>query len=132
MASRTMKRLARFNRYVTNPIGRLVAGRLIPSMVVVVHRGRRSGRLYETPLWAFAGDRELVIALVYGADADWVKNLIAAGGGTVKIRGRMIPTGAPVIETDLSRLPAIPANLRRRLRNVEAFLRLPLVSPLPG
>lgn len=132
MASRTMKRLARFNRYVTNPIGRLVAGRLISSMVVVVHRGRHSGRVYQTPVWAFSGDRELVVALVYGADVDWVKNLVAARGGAVKIRGRLTPVGAPSLETDLGRLPAIPAANRRRLANVEAFIRLPLISPVPA
>ena len=51
------KRVARFNRMVTNRISDPLAGRL-PGFGIVVHRGRRSGRPYRTPI--------NVIATVYG------------------------------------------------------------------
>ena len=45
--------LAAFNRRVTNHVTRPFAGRL-PGFGIVVHRGRRSGREYRSPVNAFA------------------------------------------------------------------------------
>jgi deazaflavin-dependent oxidoreductase (nitroreductase family) len=81
------RRLARFNRVVTNRIQGLWAGR-IPPWVVVIHRGRTSGRIYRTPVLGSVHGSRLVIGLPYGEDADWVRNVVAAGGGTVMRSGR--------------------------------------------
>jgi len=51
-----------------------------PGLGVVIHRGRRSGRLYQTPVNVFAAKDGYVFALTYGPDTDWVKNVLAAGG----------------------------------------------------
>jgi deazaflavin-dependent oxidoreductase (nitroreductase family) len=69
--------LARFNRRVTNPALRPVAGWL-PYFGVVVHRGRNTGRVYRTPVNAFPRGDGFLVALTYGRDADWVRNVIAA------------------------------------------------------
>jgi deazaflavin-dependent oxidoreductase (nitroreductase family) len=96
------KTLARFNRVVTNRIARRVAGRL-PGFAIVDHVGRRSGRLHRTPVNLFrAGDR-YVIALTYGRDAEWVRNVLAAGGCEVTTRGRRIPLTEPEIVHDPAR-----------------------------
>jgi deazaflavin-dependent oxidoreductase (nitroreductase family) len=80
--------VARFNRVVTNRFTRPIAKRL-PGFGIVVHRGRRSGRVYRTPLNVFRGDAEhFVVALTYGPDVDWLKNLQARGGGELETRGR--------------------------------------------
>ncbi|HHC08924.1 MAG TPA: nitroreductase family deazaflavin-dependent oxidoreductase [Actinobacteria bacterium] len=57
-------------------LGRFLRGRF----VVVVHRGRRSGRRYETPLEVVGrrGD-ELFVVSAWGRRADWVRNLEAGG-----------------------------------------------------
>ncbi|MBI3689846.1 MAG: nitroreductase family deazaflavin-dependent oxidoreductase, partial [Mycolicibacterium aromaticivorans] len=47
--------LARFNRYVTNPVQRLWAG-FVPTMGILDHVGRRSGAHYRTPLTVFTTD----------------------------------------------------------------------------
>jgi hypothetical protein len=54
--------VARFNRYVTNPIQRLWAGWL-PQMGILEHVGRKSGKPYRTPLNVFATDDGLAIVL---------------------------------------------------------------------
>jgi deazaflavin-dependent oxidoreductase (nitroreductase family) len=54
---------------------------------MVVHRGRRSGRRYRTPVLAFRVDDGYVVALFYGADRDWVRNVLAAGGCTLSGAG---------------------------------------------
>ena len=51
-----------------------------PGMGLVVHRGRRSGRRYETPVQVFPVADGYVIALTYGPTADCTKNVLAAGG----------------------------------------------------
>ena len=72
--------VARFNKRVTNRIQGLYAW-LVPPWAVILHRGRRSGRQYRTPLFAFRRGQILVIALLYGEDSEWLLNLRAGGGG---------------------------------------------------
>jgi deazaflavin-dependent oxidoreductase (nitroreductase family) len=104
------KRLARFNRVVTNPIVRTVAGRL-PAMAIVTHVGRRSGRSYRTPVNLFRSGDRYVFALTYGADAQWVRNVLAAGGCTVETRGRRLALAAPEVVRD-PRRRLVPAPVR--------------------
>jgi deazaflavin-dependent oxidoreductase (nitroreductase family) len=80
--------LARFNRRMTNPIVRIVAGRRYSPVAVVGHHGRRSGRHYRTPVIAFRVDDGYLIALPYGAERDWVKNVLFAGSCTLERFGR--------------------------------------------
>lgn len=70
------KAITRFNRRVTNPILGRLAGRLAP-FAIVVHRGRRTGREYRTPVMAFPRREGVVFALTYGLDVDWVRNVPA-------------------------------------------------------
>jgi deazaflavin-dependent oxidoreductase (nitroreductase family) len=72
------RRVARFNKLINNPIQGVYAW-LLPPWSVIVHRGRRSGRQYQTPVLAFKSDGKLVVALLYGERSDWLRNLRAAG-----------------------------------------------------
>lgn len=93
------RRVARFNKVVTNRLQRVYAW-LVPPWAVIVHRGRRSGRRYRTPVLAFRQERTLVIALLYGEESDWLRNLQAAGGGRVVRMGRIFELCAPrVVDT---------------------------------
>lgn len=96
--------LARFNRRVTNPIQRLWAG-WAPSMGVLEHAGRRSGRVYRTPLMVFGTDEGVAILLTYGPDRDWLKNITAAGGGRLRRHGHSFTVTEPRV---LSRAEAAP------------------------
>ena len=80
------RRLARINRVVTNPIQGQWAW-LLPPWAIVCHRGRRSGRLYRTPVLAFKRGRTLAIVILYGEQSDWLRNVLAGGGRGVR-RGR--------------------------------------------
>jgi deazaflavin-dependent oxidoreductase (nitroreductase family) len=93
------KSLARFNLVVTNPILGHAAKRL-PGFAIVIHVGRRSGREYRTPVNLFRSGDSYVIALTYGADAQWVRNVLAAGGCRVLTRGREITLTGPRIVRD--------------------------------
>jgi deazaflavin-dependent oxidoreductase (nitroreductase family) len=84
------KALARANRHVANPVLRPFAERL-PGFAVLLHVGRRSGTQYRTPVNLFvADDGRRIIALTYGADSQWVRNVLAAGEVEVITRGRHV------------------------------------------
>jgi deazaflavin-dependent oxidoreductase (nitroreductase family) len=116
--------LARFNLKVTNPILGRVAGRL-PGFAIVTHVGRRSGSRRTTPVNLFHDGDRYVIALTYGLDSQWVKNVIAAGGCDVLTRGRTIHLVDPQLVHDPAR-NLVPAPVRAILSaaNVEHFLVL--------
>ena len=83
MPVKLSRRLARFNRVVTNPIQGQWAW-VLPPWAVVCHPGRRSGRLYRTPVMAFKRGRTLSIVVLYGEESDWVRNVLAGGGRVVR------------------------------------------------
>jgi deazaflavin-dependent oxidoreductase (nitroreductase family) len=64
-----------------NPTAKRI-GRYLPTFAVVDHRGRKSGKPYETVVNAFCKGTTLAIALGHGK-ADWVKNVLAAGEAEV-------------------------------------------------
>jgi deazaflavin-dependent oxidoreductase (nitroreductase family) len=96
-----------------------------PGMGVVIHRGRRTGRLYQTPVTVFPAGDGYVFALTYGPDTDWVKNVLAAGGCELRTRGHATRLTAPRLYHDQSRRGIRPVE-RQVLRLIGAadFLRL--------
>jgi deazaflavin-dependent oxidoreductase (nitroreductase family) len=118
------KTLARFNRVVTNPILGHAAKRL-PGFAIVTHVGRRSGREHHTPVNLFRSGDSFVIALTYGSDAQWVRNVRAAGACTVLTRRRRIALTAPRIVRD-PRRRHVPAPIRPLLAaiGVDEFMLL--------
>ncbi|HEV8462524.1 MAG TPA: nitroreductase family deazaflavin-dependent oxidoreductase [Gaiellaceae bacterium] len=118
------KRLARFNRRVTNPVLRHVAS-WAPGFAVVHHVGRRSGRTYRTPVNVFRRDGRYVFALTYGKDSDWVRNVLAAGGCEIETRRRIVTLSDPELFHDEERR-AVPAPPRwiLALAGVDDFLSL--------
>ena len=91
----------RFNRRVTNRITLRFASRA-PGFAVVVHRGRKSGRLYWTPVNVFPRPDGYVITLDR-TDSDWVKNVLAGGGCEPAYRGRLERVNSPRIVHDETR-----------------------------
>lgn len=105
------KSVARFNRVVTNRVSGLVSGRA-PGFATVVHRGRKSGREYRTPVNLFRNDGGYVVALTYGPDSDWVRNVLAAGGCTLETRGQAVKATNPRVVHDPDR-GALPLVIRQ-------------------
>jgi deazaflavin-dependent oxidoreductase (nitroreductase family) len=132
--------LARFNARVTNKVTGPFAGRL-PGFAVVRHVGRRSGRAYETPVNLFRdrdGDR-FVVALTYGSGSQWVRNVLAAGGCTLRVRGADVEVTDPVVFTEPERRAArVPARWILGAVGADEFMRLtptaggPTASQPPG
>lgn len=80
MAIPFARRVAAFNRRVTNPIlGPIVW--YLPTFGRVEHVGRTTGRRYGAPMMAFRSPdgRRITFALTYGPEANWVRNALAHG-----------------------------------------------------
>jgi deazaflavin-dependent oxidoreductase (nitroreductase family) len=118
------KRLAHFNRVVTNPVLQHAAKRL-PGFAIVHHVGRRSGRAFSNPVNLFRHDDRYVIALTYGRDSQWVRNVVAAGSAEVETRGKRIHVVDPEIVPDPS-ASLVPRAIRPMLRalHVSDFMLL--------
>lgn len=119
------RQLARFNKRVTNRIlGPIVP--FVPGFGRIVHRGRRSGRTYRTPMMAFrsADGRRLTFALTYGSETEWVKNVVVAGGAVFESRwSGTVRLTEPRFVHDVARR-AVPSPIRPvlRLMRVDDFL----------
>jgi deazaflavin-dependent oxidoreductase (nitroreductase family) len=118
------RRLARFNRSVTNRVTGPIASRA-PGFAIVIHVGRRSGRLYRTPVNVFRDDGRYLFALTYGRDSDWVRNVLAAGRCEIETRGKLVRLADPVLVTDPTRrrVPR-PARWILAALHVDDFLAL--------
>jgi deazaflavin-dependent oxidoreductase (nitroreductase family) len=116
--------IARFNKRFTNRLTLRVAGYL-PGFAIVSHVGRKSGRTYRTPVNAFRTEDGYIIALTYGAQSDWVKNVLEAGWCELQTRGRLVRLFAPHIVTDESKGWA-PLPVRFILNRIDApqYMRL--------
>jgi deazaflavin-dependent oxidoreductase (nitroreductase family) len=106
LGPRLMRVIARFNKYVTNPIQRRWAPHL-RHMAVIEHTGRRSGRAFRTPVMAFVEGDALSVVLNYGENSDWVRNVRSAETADVIHRGRRYTLTDPrILSVDDPELPA--------------------------
>jgi deazaflavin-dependent oxidoreductase (nitroreductase family) len=87
---------AAFNRRVVNRVVRPLSGRF-GMWSLIEHRGRRSGTVYRTPVTMFHTPDGVAILLAYGKDRDWVRNVMAAGGGRVVMGGKTFGVTDPRI-----------------------------------
>ncbi len=79
--------IRKINRRVFNPHQMKTAGTPGAYAAIVRHVGRTSGTAYETPIVVRELDDRFVIVLPYARQADWVKNLVAAGAGEIEYDG---------------------------------------------
>ncbi|MEI2784453.1 MAG: nitroreductase family deazaflavin-dependent oxidoreductase [Candidatus Nanopelagicales bacterium] len=87
----------RINRAVFNPRQLRTAGQPGAYAGVVHHQGRVSGRQYRTPVGTVPTEDGFVVALVYGSDTDWVKNVLAADSAVITHEGRQYEVGDPAL-----------------------------------
>ncbi len=113
-----------FTTRLFNPIFRPFAGWL-PGFGILTYAGRKSGRLYRTPISVFRRGDGYVFALTYGSEVDWVKNLLATGECDLRTRGRDVHLVEPELFVDAARrLMPLPVRIVLRLNAVEEFLRM--------
>ena len=116
--------VAAFNLAVTNRITSRFAARL-PGFGIVAHVGRKSGKVYRTPVNVFRAPEGFLIALTYGRESEWVRNVLAAGGCELETRGVRDQLVAPTIVRDPTRRRfPFPVRIVLRLIGANDFLQL--------
>ena len=108
-------RLERFQIKYVNPLLRPLSKRM-PGFAVITHRGRTSGKEYDTIVTAYRKGDVLAIGLMHGK-TNWVKNVLAAGEADIRVgrkdlhlvNPRVLPAG-----TVDPALPSVPAKLAKR------------------
>ena len=119
-----MRVIRPFTTHVFNPIARRFASWL-PGFGILEYRGRKSGRTYRTPINVFRRGDWYVFALTYGADVEWVKNVMAAGGCTLRTRGRNVRLIEPELFVEPSwRLMPLVVRIVLRFDRATEFLRM--------
>lgn len=93
---------------------------------IVHHVGRTTGRAYETPVAVAATDDGFVIALPYGANTDWLKNVLASGSATIVTDGATHAVHRPEVVPMAAVGTAFSAADQRahRMFNVDQCLQL--------
>ena len=94
--------VAAFNLAVTNRITSRFAARL-PGFGILTHVGRKSGKVYRTPVNVFRVPEGFLIALTYGRESEWVKNVVAARSCQLQTRHALYQLSAPTIVHDPTR-----------------------------
>jgi deazaflavin-dependent oxidoreductase (nitroreductase family) len=112
------------NRYlnrVTTPLARR-----LPGFAILTHRGRRTGRVYRTPVNVFRRGDDYLFFLTYGSDVQWVKNVLAAGSCSIETRGRIVELVQPELVTDPELRPAPPPVrfIEQRLAGATQYVRM--------
>ena len=122
--------IARLNRRFTNRLLMPVAKRT-KGFAIVNHVGRRSGKHYQTPLNYFPDGDDVIIALTYGPDTDWLAN-IASGPATFEVRGSRRPIEGFEMVERAEAWPVMPAFVRFLLNGISVhdFVRLSLGSEI--
>jgi deazaflavin-dependent oxidoreductase (nitroreductase family) len=97
---------------------------------VVHHVGRVSGQPYRTPVYAFPGEGHSFVALTYGPDADWVRNVMNGGGSIEFNSGEQQITEVVVVDR-AEAWPYLPPLVRAflRLLRIRDFARIEMNTP---
>ena len=103
-------------RSLANRFFLAISGRWFRAYSIVRHVGRTSGRTYQNPVSAYPLGDGFVIPVLYGAESQWVRNVMAAGSFTLRTKGRDYLLERPEIIPAAQALGAYPALLRRIMR----------------
>ncbi len=120
---RTLIRVS--NNYLLNPLMLRLAGTRYWYASVIEHTGRRSGKIYATPIVADRTGEEILIPLPYGTEVDWVRNVLAADRARVIRKGRTLVIQSPEVIDSAEALPLLPPDRRRTFEHIhiDSFMR---------
>jgi len=116
--------VAWINRAILNPIVLRIAGPLAVS--VVQHVGRRTGRSYHTPVFAEQTSEGFIVGLIYGADTDWCRNVLAARGAVLVYHRHELRLVSPRVIDAAAARAVLPLGiwLIHRMLGTSGFLTL--------
>lgn len=117
------------NKHVLNPAMIRLASGKHGSAAVIEHTGRRSGKTYATPVAALRVADGFVIPLPYGTRVDWLRNVLAAGGATIRVHRETYELSQPKIIDTATAVSLLSASRRRTFSGfgIKNFLKIQAV-----
>jgi len=76
-----------FTPILNGVVARIAGRRYVPLYVLLRHQGRRSGRAYATPVVGMRVPGGFAVPMAFGEGTDWYRNIVAAGGATIRQNG---------------------------------------------
>jgi deazaflavin-dependent oxidoreductase (nitroreductase family) len=107
----------------------------MPTVGILRHRGRRTGRWYATPLGVRpTADGSFVMPLTFGGAAGWYRNVVAADTSVVTYLGADHTVARPEVISAAAAAPAFPSHERLlfRIIGIDRYLRLSVVEDRPA
>lgn len=89
--------LTSYHKHVTNPVMVCFFSGRGSVNALLHHVGRRSGETYATPLTAHRLENTIIVALPYGPETDWLRNLRSAGHGVLELEGTSFSVEKPEV-----------------------------------
>jgi len=99
------------------------------------HVGRRSGRVYHTPVRAFRVEDTVVIGLNFGRRSDWFRNVRKAGSARMRLGRRYLDLGAPRLlpaEVATEKIPRLFRYALLYVARTRDGVVLPILSERPA
>jgi deazaflavin-dependent oxidoreductase (nitroreductase family) len=106
-----------FNKHILNKFTRLFAHLPRGPFAVIRHTGRRTGKVYETPIMVEPTRDSFVVALTYGSDVDWYRNVLSTGHAELLWHGKEYSLEKPEPLAAQTALPLFSPFQRRILRS---------------
>jgi deazaflavin-dependent oxidoreductase (nitroreductase family) len=121
-----LDRVRLFNKHVLNKVLIHICGRKFGHFAILSHTGRKSGKLYRTPIIAEPIENGFVIALTYGKKVDWYANVKAKGSCSLYWKNQGYQLANPELIDQETALKAFPAFIRSALKlvGIEYYLKL--------
>ncbi len=119
-----------FNKYIFNRFILAIAKSGRGPFSIVYHVGRKSGRMYRTPVLASYVDEMIIIPLSYGENVDWLRNVLAQGGCDILRKNKRIEATNPEVIDSASAFTILPGDRRKLFERfeVEKYLCLRMVE----
>ncbi|GHO49593.1 nitroreductase family deazaflavin-dependent oxidoreductase [Ktedonospora formicarum] len=127
--SKDNKGLRNFVKRFVNPVLRNLARGSRGPFALLRHVGRRSGKTYEIPIMVWQVSDGFIIALTYGPQVDWLRNLRAAEQGSLRWHKREYVFQKPEFVDAQTALSAFPSFIRQVLSRLgtHEFVKLTTV-----
>ncbi len=119
-------RIRIFNKRYLNQLTGKIARSSRGPFCIIGHVGRRSGKTYETPIIAIPTTDGFVVALTYGPEVDWYRNISAAGRCKILWHRREYAIGKIEPMEIQAALPHFPwlESMILRLLGTQHFIRM--------
>ena len=125
-----LNRVRYFNKRYLNHLTLKIARTKHGPFAIVQHKGRRSGKSYETPIIVRRVPEGVVFALTYGPGVDWYQNILASGECSLIFHGNKLKLDSPQTISAQEGINAFPFPFNAILKAVkkEHFFKMRLVK----